>query len=160
MWSKKAVHSNETSNLLKCNTHKTWLILFLAIFLIILNQNRNIFVTINQVKVVQRFIFFLIKTSYYSFVHKYLSWDFPKTPPSISGNKDKKKNEKLHGRFLTLYFSIFHSSTNNSLDKSSIYGSLPAFLHTIHFLICVLSQTIPLLSKNLILSIFPLQHHK
>lgn len=77
MWSKKAVHSNETSNLLKCDMHKTWFILFLAIILIILNQNRNISVTTNEIKLVQSFfliLIFHIKTSFYSFVHKYLSW--------------------------------------------------------------------------------------
>lgn len=90
MWSKKAVHSNETSNLLKCNMHKTWFILFLAIILIILNQNGNItFVTIHWVKLVHS-SFFLIKISY-SFVHMYLSWNFPKTSSSISRNKAKRK---------------------------------------------------------------------
>ena len=75
----------------------------------------------NLSKIFTEMLFFM-KISY-SFVHMYLSWNFPKIFPSLSRNRLRRK--KIYRRFLTLYFSIPHTSPNISLDRlKDIYGSL------------------------------------
>lgn len=100
----------------------------------------------------------------------YLSWNFPKTSPSISDNKAKgKKKKRIYGRFLTPYCNILYPSTNSSLDKrNDIYGSLllcMLYISIFVFLSLKLSQ--PYLGTTIRFSLsfpdiysLPPHHHK